>query len=135
VTGGGFTALHDLRPFISCGGRRAQARRAWHPGTWRASHDGRGAVCSALPSSPRLALTRRCRPPLTATLPSRRCPGYRLPGIADPLPEATLMLSVSTCSQIEVVPHSCKFPFCPTCGRHGTDRWAGAILNDSRQSR
>jgi hypothetical protein len=35
-----------------------------------------------------------------------------------------------TCARIEVVPHSCKSRFCPTCGKHATDRWADAVLND-----
>jgi len=35
-----------------------------------------------------------------------------------------------TCERIEVVPHSCKSRFCPTCGKHATDRWADAVLND-----
>jgi hypothetical protein len=29
-----------------------------------------------------------------------------------------------------VVPHSCKSRFCPTCGKHATDRWADRVLND-----
>jgi hypothetical protein len=29
-----------------------------------------------------------------------------------------------------VVPHSCKSRFCPTCGKHATDRWADQVLND-----
>ena len=28
------------------------------------------------------------------------------------------------CQRVEVVPHSCKSRFCPTCGKHATDRWA-----------
>lgn len=27
-------------------------------------------------------------------------------------------------------PHSCKSRFCPTCGKHATDRWATGVLND-----
>lgn len=34
------------------------------------------------------------------------------------------------CQRIEVVPHSCKSRFCPTCGKHATDRWAAGVLND-----
>ncbi len=34
------------------------------------------------------------------------------------------------CERIEVVPHSCKSRFCPTCGKHATDRWADKVLND-----
>ena len=34
------------------------------------------------------------------------------------------------CQRIEVVPHSCKSRFCPTCGKHATDRWAESVLND-----
>jgi hypothetical protein len=30
----------------------------------------------------------------------------------------------------EVIPHSCKSRFCPTCGKHATDRWADGVLND-----
>jgi hypothetical protein len=32
--------------------------------------------------------------------------------------------------EIKVVPHSCKSRFCPTCGKHATDRWADGVLND-----
>jgi Putative transposase/Transposase zinc-binding domain len=35
-----------------------------------------------------------------------------------------------SCERIEVVPHSCKSRFCPTCGKHATDRWADEVLND-----
>ena len=34
------------------------------------------------------------------------------------------------CHRVEVVPHSCKSRFCPTCGKHATDRWADRVLND-----
>lgn len=34
------------------------------------------------------------------------------------------------CQRYEVVPHTCKSRFCPTCGKHATDRWADAVLND-----
>lgn len=34
------------------------------------------------------------------------------------------------CSRFEVVPHSCKSRFCPTCGKLATDRWADNLLND-----
>lgn len=34
------------------------------------------------------------------------------------------------CQRVEVVPHSCKSRFCPTCGKHATDRWADSVLND-----
>lgn len=34
------------------------------------------------------------------------------------------------CQRVEVVPHSCKSRFCPTCGKHATDRWAAGVLND-----
>jgi hypothetical protein len=34
------------------------------------------------------------------------------------------------CHRVEVVPHSCKSRFCPTCGKHATDRWADSVLND-----
>ncbi|HYO13744.1 MAG TPA: transposase zinc-binding domain-containing protein [Thermoanaerobaculia bacterium] len=34
------------------------------------------------------------------------------------------------CQRLEVVPHSCKSRFCPTCGKHATDRWAEGVLND-----
>ena len=32
--------------------------------------------------------------------------------------------------EIKVVPHSCKSRFCPTCGKHATDRWADKALSD-----
>ncbi len=32
--------------------------------------------------------------------------------------------------EIRIVPHSCKSRFCPTCGKHATDRWADGVLND-----
>jgi hypothetical protein len=32
--------------------------------------------------------------------------------------------------EYEVIPHSCKSRFCPTCGKHATDRWADGVLND-----
>jgi hypothetical protein len=34
------------------------------------------------------------------------------------------------CGRYAVVPHWCKPRFCPTCGKHATDRWADAVLND-----
>jgi len=34
------------------------------------------------------------------------------------------------CGHIEVVPHSCKSRFCPTCGKHATDVWASQVLNN-----
>ena len=34
-----------------------------------------------------------------------------------------------TCSHVELVPHSCKSRFCPTCGKHATDVWADEVLN------
>ena len=33
------------------------------------------------------------------------------------------------CGHIELVPHSCKSRFCPTCGKHATDVWAKQVLN------
>jgi hypothetical protein len=33
------------------------------------------------------------------------------------------------CSHIEVIPHSCKSRFCPTCGKHATDTWADSVLS------
>ena len=33
------------------------------------------------------------------------------------------------CGHIELVPHSCKSRFCPTCGKHATDLWANHVLN------
>jgi len=33
------------------------------------------------------------------------------------------------CGRMEIVPHSCKSRFCPTCGKHATDVWANAVLN------
>jgi hypothetical protein len=32
--------------------------------------------------------------------------------------------------KIEVVPHSCKSRFCPSCGKLATDRWADGVLDD-----
>lgn len=32
--------------------------------------------------------------------------------------------------EVKIVPHSCKSRFCPTCGKHATDRWADGVLND-----
>jgi hypothetical protein len=34
------------------------------------------------------------------------------------------------CHKIEIVPHSCKSRFCPSCGKLATDRWADGVLND-----
>ncbi len=33
------------------------------------------------------------------------------------------------CGHIELIPHSCKSRFCPTCGKHATDVWADQVLN------
>jgi hypothetical protein len=33
------------------------------------------------------------------------------------------------CGHVELVPHSCKSRFCPTCGKHATDVWASQVLN------
>jgi len=33
------------------------------------------------------------------------------------------------CGHVQVVPHSCKSRFCPTCGKHATDVWADKVLN------
>lgn len=33
------------------------------------------------------------------------------------------------CGRMELVPHSCKSRFCPTCGRHATEQWADEVLN------
>ncbi|MBW1771321.1 MAG: transposase zinc-binding domain-containing protein [Deltaproteobacteria bacterium] len=30
---------------------------------------------------------------------------------------------------VELIPHSCKSRFCPTCGKHATDVWANQVLN------
>ena len=32
--------------------------------------------------------------------------------------------------ETRIVPHSCKSRFCPTCGKHATDRWADDALSD-----
>lgn len=32
--------------------------------------------------------------------------------------------------ETRIVPHSCKSRFCPTCGKHATDRWADGALSD-----
>jgi hypothetical protein len=34
------------------------------------------------------------------------------------------------CGRYAVVAHSSKSRFCPTCGKHATDRWADGVLND-----
>ena len=34
------------------------------------------------------------------------------------------------CHKIEIVPHSCKSRFCPSCGKLATDRWADEVLNE-----
>jgi len=34
-----------------------------------------------------------------------------------------------TCGHQEVIPHSCKSRFCPTCGKLATDKWADGVLN------
>jgi hypothetical protein len=34
------------------------------------------------------------------------------------------------CQRVEVVPHSCKSRFCPSCGKLATDRWADGVLNE-----
>jgi len=33
------------------------------------------------------------------------------------------------CGHMELIPHSCKSRFCPTCGKHATDVWANQVLN------
>ena len=33
------------------------------------------------------------------------------------------------CDHVELIPHSCKSRFCPTCGKHATDLWANQVLN------
>lgn len=35
-----------------------------------------------------------------------------------------------SCGHIELIPHTCKSRFCPTCGKHATDIWADQVLND-----
>lgn len=34
------------------------------------------------------------------------------------------------CHKVEIVPHSCKSRFCPSCGKLATDRWADEVLNE-----
>ena len=34
-----------------------------------------------------------------------------------------------SCGHVELIPHSCKSRFCPTCGKHATDVWADQVLN------
>lgn len=34
------------------------------------------------------------------------------------------------CGKVEIIPHSCKSRFCPTCGKHATDVWADGVLNN-----
>jgi hypothetical protein len=33
------------------------------------------------------------------------------------------------CGHIELIAHSCKSRFCPSCGKHATDVWANEVLN------
>lgn len=33
------------------------------------------------------------------------------------------------CDRLELIPHSCKSRFCPTCGKHATDTWADGVLD------
>ena len=33
------------------------------------------------------------------------------------------------CGHVELIPHSCKSRFCPTCGKHATDVWDNQVLN------
>ena len=33
------------------------------------------------------------------------------------------------CGYTELIVHSCKSRFCPTCGKHATDVWADQVLN------
>jgi hypothetical protein len=33
------------------------------------------------------------------------------------------------CGHVELIPHSCKSRFCPTCGKHATDVWSNQVLN------
>jgi hypothetical protein len=35
-----------------------------------------------------------------------------------------------SCGHVELIPHSCKSRFCPTCGKHATDVWAEQVLNN-----
>jgi len=35
-----------------------------------------------------------------------------------------------SCGHVELIPHSCKSRFCPTCGKHATDVWANQVLNN-----
>jgi len=49
------------------------------------------------------------------------------------MPDPRPRLSVYRCPEgheIRIVPHSCKSRFCPTCGKHATDRWADGALSD-----
>jgi hypothetical protein len=34
------------------------------------------------------------------------------------------------CGHVELVYHSCKSRFCPTCGKHATDVWCNQVLNN-----
>jgi len=36
----------------------------------------------------------------------------------------------SNCGHVELVYHSCKSRFCPTCGKHATDVWCNQGLNN-----
>lgn len=33
------------------------------------------------------------------------------------------------CGHVELIPHSCKSRFCPTCGKHATENWSNQVLN------
>jgi hypothetical protein len=35
-----------------------------------------------------------------------------------------------TCGHVELVPHSCKSRFCPTCGKHASEVWSNKLLNN-----
>jgi hypothetical protein len=35
----------------------------------------------------------------------------------------------NNCGHVELVPHSCKSRFCPTCGKHAADVWCNKVLN------
>jgi hypothetical protein len=35
-----------------------------------------------------------------------------------------------SCGHVELIPHSCKSRFCPTCGKHATDVWVSQVLNN-----
>lgn len=40
------------------------------------------------------------------------------------------LFNCQECETVRVVPHSCKSPFCSSCGKARTDEWCGELLSD-----